>query len=125
MPSFAFIHTPAVCMPSAGWIEAGPPTRMTLSIHGAELPCVGYPFTRDGARVLALQSLSAGGNVDLRLVDPAQATGGFQRISTLWRAPLRQITEELLLYIPDPGDPAARKEAATLILSALIESGQR
>ncbi|MEO6784842.1 MAG: exosortase/archaeosortase family protein [Chthoniobacteraceae bacterium] len=125
MPAFVTSHTPAVCMPSAGWVQIGSPFLLTPEIHGAELPCVAYAFTRDGDRILALQSLSAGGHIELRLVDPAQIPGGFRRLATLWQAPLRQITEELLLYIADPGDPAARKEAATKILGAILVSGAR
>lgn len=118
LPSFVTNHTPAVCMPSAGWVQSAPPFLLTLKIHGVDLPCAVYPFARDGTRLLALQSLSAGGRPELRLVDPAQIPGTFRRLATLWEAPLRQITDELLLYIPDPGDADARMNSA----AAFIES---
>ena len=120
LPSFVTNHTPAVCMPSAGWTQPEPPFLLTLKIHGADLPCAAYPFARDGARLLALQSLSAGGQPELRLVDPAQIPGTFRRLATLWEAPLRQITDELLLYLPDPGDADARKNSASAFLEAVL-----
>ena len=120
LPSFVTNHTPAVCMPSAGWAQSAPPFLLTLKIRGAELPCAAYPFAREGTRLLALQSLSAGGRPETRLVDPAQIPGTFRRLATLWEAPLRQITEELLLYLPDPGDADARKSAATAVLEAVL-----
>ena len=120
LPSFVTNHTPAVCMPSAGWAQPAPPFLLTLKIRGAELPCAAYPFERDGTRLLALQSLSAGGQPELRLVDPAQIPGTFRRLATLWEAPLRQITDELLLYIPDPGDDDARKNSAAAFLEAVL-----
>ena len=124
LPSFVTNHTPAICMPSAGWAQSAPPFLLTLKIHGAELPCVAYPFERDGTRILALQSLSAGGRPEPRLVDPAQIPGTFRRLATLWEAPLRQITDELLLYIPDPGDADARKNSAAAFLEAVLVQEQ-
>lgn len=121
LPSFVTNHTPAVCMPSAGWTQPEPPFLFTLKVHGADLPCAAYPFARDGARLLALQSLSAGGRPELHLVDPAQIPGTFRRLATLWEAPLRQITDELLLYLPDPGDAAARKNSASAFLEAVLD----
>ena len=44
MPAFVTNHTPAVCMPSAGWTQSAPPFLLTLKIHGGELPCAAYPF---------------------------------------------------------------------------------
>ena len=125
MPASVTNHTPAICMPSAGWTQSAPPFLLTLKIHGEELPCAAYPFVRDGARVLALQSLSAGGRPELRLMDPAQIPDSFQRLATLWQAPLRQITEELLLYIPDPGEDEARKNSAAAFLETILVRQQR
>lgn len=107
-------------MPSAGWRQSAPPFLLTLKLRGSDLPCAAYPFARDGTRLLAIQSLSAGGRPETRLVDPAQIPGTFRRLATLWEAPLRQITEELLLYLPDPGDADARKSDATAVLEAVL-----
>ncbi|MEO6739093.1 MAG: exosortase/archaeosortase family protein [Chthoniobacteraceae bacterium] len=124
MPAFATNHTPAVCMPSAGWTQTAPAFALTLKIHGGELPCTAYPFAREGTRVLALQSLSAGGRPESRLMNPAQIPGTFRRLAMLWQEPMRQITEELLLYIPDPGtgtgDMEARKKSAAEFLGAVL-----
>jgi exosortase len=120
LPSFVTNHTPAICMPAAGWVQSGPPALLTLEVRGASLPGVTYPFTREGARLLVFQSMSAGGQIEQRFVDPTQIPGGFQRLANLWHAPLRQISEELLLYLPDPGDTAPRKSAASAVLEAVL-----
>jgi len=119
-PAFVTTHTPAVCLPSAGWTPSAPPFSLTIKVHDTELPCAAYPFGRDGVRLLALQNLTANGHTELRLVDPTQIPGTFRRFATLWQAPLRQITGELLLYIPDPGDPEARKKSAGEFLEAIL-----
>ena len=124
-PAFVTNHTPAVCMPSAGWVQSAPPFFLTLKIHGSEVPCAAFPFVRDGTRLLALQSLSAGGRPELRLMDPSQIPGTFRRLATLWQEPMRQITEELLLYIPDPGDAQAREKSAAEFLSAVLLPRQK
>lgn len=124
-PAFVTNHTPAVCMSSAGWIQQEPPFLLHLQVRGAQLPCAAYPFGRAGTRILALQFLAAGGQVEPRLVDPARIPGTLQRLKTLWTEPRRQITEELLLYIPDPGDEEARKKSAAAFLEAvLVRSGR-
>ncbi len=119
-PAFVTSHTPAVCLPSAGWTPASPRFFLTLKIHGDEIPCAAFSFVREGARLLALQSLSAGGRPELRLMDAARIRGTLPRLATLWQEPLRQITEELLLYLPDPIDAAAREKSATEFLSAVL-----
>jgi hypothetical protein len=120
IPSFVTNHTPAICMPASGWVQSAPAEVLTLTVRGTALPGVIYPFTRDGARMLVFQSMSAGGQIEQRFVDPTQIPGGFRRLATLWHAPLRQISEELLLYAPDPGDSTSRASAAAAILEAVL-----
>src|SRR5262249_33261660 len=55
MPSFAFYHTPALCMPWIGWTEVGQPKKVLLPLRTGPVPCVAYRFTQDGADVVALQ----------------------------------------------------------------------
>ena len=119
-PAFITNHTPAICLPSAGWRQSAQPFLLTLKIHGADLPCAAFPFERDGTRLLALQHLSSRGHPELRLMDPSQIPGTLGRLATLWQEPMRQITEELLLCIPDPGDADARKNSATEFLNAVL-----
>ena len=119
-PAFVTNHTPAICLPSFGWKQWAPAFFLTLKVRGGELPCAAFPFERDGVRLLALQHLSSGGRPELRLMDPSQIPGTFARLATLWREPMRQITGELLLYIPDPGDAEARKISATEFLNAVL-----
>jgi hypothetical protein len=119
-PAFVTTHTPAVCLPTAGWTPSAPPFLLAVKVRDTELPCAAYPFVREGARLLALQNLTANGRTEMRLVDPAQIPGTFRRLATLWQAPLRQITGELLIYIPDPGDTEARKKSAAEFLEAIL-----
>jgi exosortase len=119
-PAFVTNHTPAVCLPSSGWKQSAPAFFLTLKVRGGELPCAAFPFERDGVRLLALQHLSSGGRPELRLMDPSQIPGTFARLGTLWHEPMRQITEEVLLYIPDPGDAEARKNSAAEFLNAVL-----
>lgn len=125
MPAFVTNHTPAVCMPSAGWTQAGTPFLLTLKIHGDQIPCGAFPFIRNGTRLLALQSLSANGRPELRLMDPSQIPGTYSRLARLWQEPLRQITEELLIYIPDPGNAEARTKVAAEFLGAILVPQKR
>ncbi len=119
-PAFVTNHTPAICLPSSGWSQWAPAFFLTLEVRGGELPCAVFPFERDGVRLLVLQHLSSGGHAVLRLMDASQMPGTFARLATLWREPMLQITEEILLYIPDPGDAVARKNSAAEFLNTVL-----
>lgn len=120
--TFALLLAVAILFPRrpADVPPPAPPFLLTIKIRDGALPCAVFPFKRDGVRILALQSLSAGGSPESRLVDPAQIPGGIRRLATLWQEPMRQITEELLLYIPDPGEAEARKNSAADFLNAIL-----
>jgi hypothetical protein len=120
MPSLAFYHTPAMCMPWMGWKQVGEPQRRTLALRTGEVPCVAYRFTQDGAGVLVLQSLSSGGENGYHVLDPAHLENRWHRLLTLWRAPLRQVNEELLIYLPAVGNDDAQWHAATTVMNALL-----
>ena len=120
MPSLAFYHTPALCMPWVGWTEVGQPQKMTLPLRTGTVPCVAYRFTQEGAGVLVLQSLSCGGKNGYHLLDPAHMENRWHRLLTLWQAPLRQVNEELLIYLPGLGDEDVQLRAATATMNALL-----
>ena len=101
MPSMAFYHTPAMCMPWVGWHENGAPERVTLPLPSGEIPCVMYRFDQGNVRQTVLQSLASAGRADFFTVDPMRLGGRFSRLSMLWREPLRQVNEELLIYVPE------------------------
>jgi len=120
MPSLAFYHTPALCMPWVGWTEIGHPKKMTLPLRGGAVPFVAYHFTQDGVGLLVLQSLSSGGENGYHILDPEHLENRWHRLLTLWRAPLRQVNEELLIYLPALGDEDAQLRAAATAMDALL-----
>ena len=120
MPSLAFYHTPELCMPWVGWTEVGHPEKMSLPARGGAISCVAYRFAQDGVGIIVLQSLSSGGENGYHLIDPEHTESRWHRLRTLWRAPLRQVNEELLIYLPDFGGQEAQTRAATELLDAVI-----
>jgi hypothetical protein len=120
MPSLAFYHTPALCMPWVGWTETDVPRKFSLPTHGGPIPCVAYRFVQDGIGIMALQSLSSDGKNGSYLIDPQHIQNRWHRLLTLWRAPLRQVNEELLIYLPDFGEERLQIEAATRLLDAIL-----
>jgi hypothetical protein len=77
-----------------------------------------YRFEQEGRAVAVLQSVSSGGVNGFHVIDPAHIEDRWHRLRTLWQAPLRQVNEELLLYVPD-FEPPRRAAAAAALLGAL------
>jgi exosortase len=101
MPGMAFYHTPAMCMPWVGWRQVGAEERVKLPLHSGDVPFVLYRFDQEGERQVVLQSLASAGRTDFFTVDPQRIGGRLSRLAMLWREPLRQVNEELLIYLPD------------------------
>jgi exosortase/archaeosortase family protein len=125
MPSLAFYHTPALCMPWVGWTEVGRPKKTTLPLRTGNVPCVAYRFMQEGVGILVLQSLSSGGQNGYHILDPEHLENRWHRLLTLWQAPLRQVNEELLIYLPASGDEDTQTHAAAAILDALLVAPAR
>jgi exosortase len=123
MPSLAFYHTPELCMPWVGWTETGRPEELDLPSRGGPIPCMAYRFQQDGAAIIVLQSLSSGGENGCHRIDPTHIEGRWHRLLTLLRAPMRQVNEELLVYLPDFGDRAVQSRAAAELLNAVLIRG--
>ena len=124
MPSMAFYHTPAMCMPWAGWEQVGEPALLSLDVLGSPLPCVAYRFRQGGVTQVVIQCLSSGGKNAHHLVDPDHIGGRGSRLATLWRAPLRQVNEELLLYMPDLGSMDLQTKTFTELLDQVLAKSQ-
>ncbi len=120
MPSLAFCHTPEVCMPSIGWTEVGEPERLSIPARGGAIPCIAYRFDQDGRRLIVLQSVSNGVTSPYDLIDSEQTEGRWPRLRTLWRAPLQQVNEEMLVYMPDFGTSPSLVRAAAELLDAVL-----
>jgi exosortase len=122
MPSLAFYHTPEMCMPWFGWTETAAPAPVTLTVHGTPLPCVAYRFQSEGTRQIVYQALCAGGKTSTFMLDPAAMAGRGKRLSMLWRAPLEQVNEELLVYLPvsENRDPDSETRLAVEILNRVL-----
>ena len=105
MPGMAFYHTPAVCMPSVGWMQDGEPVTTRLQLGGVEVPGKSYRFRQFNREILALQVIASGGEADFSAVaaaHPADGAGRWNRLAVLWRSPRRLIDEELLIYVAGP-----------------------
>ena len=115
LPGPAFTHTPALCLPWAGWAPRGPAEPITLHIAGSDFPALAARFEQEGVALCAIQILSAAGQIQTPETDPARLGARLPRLTQLWRAPRHQVDEELLLYLPpgpDPAHPYAEAEAA-------------
>lgn len=115
-----FYHTPAICMPSAGWTMLGAPAPISIAWEKTNLPCVMYSFEQDGNRLVVIQCLSMGGLTEQRFVGSSRGMGRWKRISTFWKAPLLQVNEELLVYLPDAGSVSLQKKAVEEIFAAVL-----
>lgn len=112
----AFVHTPDVCMPNAGWT---PRSSGSVRLRLNEQPIVfkRHDFTREPlGSVTVLQAFT--GDDDACAQPTADApTGRFARLQNLWRAPMHQVHEELLLYFPNcPPDALPDRAQAVLDL---------
>ena len=90
-------------MPQVGWQEVDKPQPVTLRVHGTQLPCMQYRFRQEGVDQVVLQTLCAGGHPSAFMLDPASIVNRAGRLAMLWRAPLEQVNEELLIYLPNRG----------------------
>jgi exosortase len=120
LPGMAFYHTPAMCLPWSGWSESVPAKAATLVVRGEPLPCVVYRFRQGNEATVVIQSLSNGGATGHHFVDPALIGGRGRRLATLWKAPLRQVNEELLVYLPDFGSADLQSEAFGELLDHVL-----
>jgi exosortase/archaeosortase family protein len=121
MPLFAHQHTPALCMPSAGWIPVGGMERLTLTVHGRPVVCALYRFTQENEPLVALQALFCNGESQSAVGEPRDARR-LRRVTELWEG-LKQpgLNEELLLYIPSAGGTEQLQRDAAEILETVFE----
>jgi len=120
IPGMAFYHTPALCMPGIGWLQVGEPVSRWIDVRGERLPCVVYRFRQGDSVQIAVQSFMSGGRADFHLVDAERLGGRGERLSMLWRAPLRQVNEELLVYLPDLGGADLQAKTIGELLDAVL-----
>lgn len=120
IPGMAFYHTPALCMPGIGWSQEGEPVSRWVEVRGERLPCVVYRFRQGDAVQIAVQSFMSGGRADFHIVDPGRIGGRGERLSMLWRAPMRQVNEELLVYLPDLGGGDWQAKTLSELLDAVL-----
>lgn len=121
-PGAAFTHTPALCMPWAGWTPRGPVVPVMLRAGSREMPAVAARFTLEGVELGALQVLASGGELLPPESDPTRLGARLSRLAQLWRAPRAQVDEELLIYLSPGAEPtpwiAAEQALGTLLAPA-------
>lgn len=120
LPGPAFTHTPALCLPWAGWSPQGHAEPITLHVAGENFPALAARFAQEGTELCAIQILSATGKIKTPEADVARIGERFERFTQLWRAPRHQVDEEILLYLPPGTDPAHPWVEAEAALSAAL-----
>jgi exosortase len=119
LPSTAFYHTPALCMPSAGWHVLRDPEPFELVAYGKTIPFVRYLLERDLDRVLVLQYLSRGQDQDPFL--PASSYGRLDRLKHLLGRSRQPVNEEILIYLPDLGSDVSDTRFANQIFLQFLK----
>jgi exosortase/archaeosortase family protein len=119
LPSTAFYHTPALCMPSAGWHVLRGPEPFELVAYGKTIPFVRYLLERDLDRVLVLQYLSRGQDQDPFL--PASSYGRLDRLKYLLGRSRQPVNEEILIYLPDLGSDVSDTRFANQIFLQFLK----
>ena len=109
LPGSAFAHTPALCLPWIGWSPQAPPEPIRLRAGAEEWPALSAHFVQEGVKLCAIQMLVAGGEVVPPESDLERIGVRFSRFAGLWKAPRRQVNEELLVYLPGAGGERKRR----------------
>jgi exosortase len=121
IPSTAFYHTPALCMPSAGWQVIRDPELLELVAYGQPVPFVSYLLGKDLDRVLVLQYLSRGQHQDPFLVESILDQRSLDRLKYLWGRAREPVNEEILIYLPDLGSDLSDTRFANEIFLQLVK----
>ena len=94
LSSAAFVHTPNVCLPSAGWAQVGPVVPTSFPLDGKPVAGTLYRFEQGPAEELVGQTI----------FPPPFFESGFPvldrlaHFSLLWRAPRQRVHEIVLVY---------------------------
>ena len=121
MPSIAFYHTPALCLPATGWQMIGEPEPIVLDGHGKKVSFVRYLVQQEDERMMALQFVSRGTQIDPFLVASPPAKGRLERLAELWSDSRDPVNEEILLYLPEPGSGDSETVFANELFSKLFK----
>jgi exosortase len=125
IPSLAFYHTPALCMPSTGWQTVGEPESVELKVVGNPVSFVRYALQQDNERVSALQFLSRGKRIDSFFVASVTGNDRWDRVAQLWYGLRDPVNEEILIYLPEPAAGGLDTRLVTEVLAKLLKPGGR
>jgi exosortase len=125
MPSMAFCHTPALCLPSAGWQMIGTPDPIELHVDGGFVSFVRYLLQQENERLLALQFVGRGKRIDPLFIASNTGKGRLERLTQLWSGSRDPVNEEILIYLPEPGFGDSNMEFAAEVVSKLFRPGDR
>jgi exosortase len=121
MPSIAFYHTPALCMPSAGWQAVGEPRTIKLERDGKQLRFADYVLVRDQDQVVALQYLVRGDQSEAFHAESRTKSNRFSRFAQLWQHSSEPVREEILIYLPYVGSDEASTKFAQAVFSTVVQ----
>jgi len=97
VPSFAFSHTPEICLASAGWQSLGPARPVTLRLRGASFPAALHRFRYEGGEQDVLHAVWQGGRPD---AGSFVTSDRVSRLTQLWQGPRRRGREVITLFLP-------------------------
>jgi exosortase len=121
MPSLAFYHTPALCLPSTGWQMIGEPEAIELHGDRDRVSFVRYLMQQANERIFALQFVSRGKRIDPFFLASIAGKGRLSRFARLWRGSRDPVNEEILIYLPEPGFGDSDMGFATELFSKLFK----
>jgi hypothetical protein len=124
MPSFAYFHTPQICMPMIGWEPETLPVPASLRICSSAVPCMKYQFKKDDFHEVAFRCLAAGGEPALLPADQKNSMNRTNRFTRLWQASPIALNEELLIYLPYNTPEEKQTGSAEEMLNQIVHLNQ-
>ena len=117
----AFIHTPDLCMGNQGWTAVGPPRPLSLTYNSKSLTAMCYLMRRESFTRMVVQILlDERGNA--LLPSSSSNAGWLNRLTSNFRNPAVKIRNEIILVLPDAGDPMRNEIASSQLLTLLEHS---
>ena len=118
VPSLAYNHRPDICMPGAGWSQAGSAKPMDLRIAGKIIPGAIYSFKHEFAHATVFHAMWFGGQAKPSTGPASGGSSRFGRLALLWKEPGRRNHEILTVFVQ--GD--VLKEDRTRVFEEILRT---
>jgi len=120
IPGAAFMHNPKICLASQGWVEFQKPESWTLELHGRRLACITYRLRQGNTYLAAVQILNTNTGSEFPASSFYDSSSWQHRLLSSWTAPQHQVTEEVILSLPDPGNSHDIQTLSIRLLQTLL-----